>query len=83
MEEKISEAVGFNKLFEMGLLKKNIGVFYHMYSREEILEAIARLEKQGLIEWRGEWRPASDGTLLKVYHATTEGRLAKVTVTKQ
>ena len=41
-----------------------------MYTREEILEAIAGLERDGRIEWTGEWRPARDGTLRKVYRAT-------------
>jgi hypothetical protein len=56
---------------------------YTMYTREEILEALAGLEKEGLIEWTGEWRPARDGTLQKVYRAATKGRSGKAMVNRQ
>jgi hypothetical protein len=37
---------------------------------EDVRQAIAVLEQQGLVEWTGEYRPARDGTLEKVYRAT-------------
>jgi hypothetical protein len=39
-------------------------------SAEEVQEAIDELEKKGLVEGTGEYRPARDGTLQKVWRAT-------------
>ena len=38
-------------------------------TEEEVQEAIDELEKQGLVEWTGEYRPARDGTQEKVWRA--------------
>jgi hypothetical protein len=38
-------------------------------SLEEIQQAIADLEKMGLVEWSGEWRTGKDGARRKVYRA--------------
>jgi DNA-binding PadR family transcriptional regulator len=37
---------------------------------EEVQQAIAELEKKGLVEWTGEWRPDENGILRKVYRVT-------------
>jgi hypothetical protein len=42
---------------------------------EEIEEVINSLEREGLIEWRGEYRPARDGTLQKVWHIAKKTQL--------